>query len=266
MRRRPIINTCLFLSLLATACLAGLRGPGKYCGVVVFDRWGGCTLYSGVCVMYISEAVKDQLRAYSGQAVEIDAKEVSQLMNPGDGLISRFEILGPAPAGRRVWYKMEGITLTSSVRIQPEGKPVATITIENTNKTGVKIFSQELAPTLLMKRGDWESRSGSDGPSFALITRQSFEVGSEPRWESSGLVAGKPYAWSIGKDNALPHVLTLGSKERKVIEVSFDLPDGQYDFLCGYGGGAHEEKCIASSLSGFDVENGKAKLANAGTR
>lgn len=249
------------------ACLGGIRGPGKYCGVVVFDRWGGCTLYSGIYVMYIAEAAKSQLRSYSGQAVEIDAKEVSQPINPGDGLIKRFEVLGPAPEGRRSWVKREGISLTTSVRIQADGKPVATITIENTNGAAVKLLSQELALTLLMKRGDGERWSVSDGPSFALITRQSFEVGSsEPRWKDNGVEAGKPYAWSIGRDHALPHDFMLGSKERKVIEVSFDLPDGQYDFLCGYGGGVHEDKCIASNLSAFDVENGKAKPANARTR
>jgi hypothetical protein len=40
--------------------------------------------------MYISEAVKDQLRPYAGEAVEIDALTVIQRTNPGDGLIRKI--------------------------------------------------------------------------------------------------------------------------------------------------------------------------------
>jgi len=267
MKRCPIIIGWLSLIVLCTASHAGIRGPGKYSGVVIFDRWGGCTLYSGIYVMYISEKAKQGLRPYSGQAVQIDAKEVSQPINPGDGLITQFKFLGAAPEGHRSWVKIDGIRLTSTVRIEPDGKPVATITIENTNGSAVKLLSQELALTLLTKRAEGDRWSVSDGPSFALITRQSFEIGSsEPRWKANGLQAGKPYAWTIGKESALPHDFMLGPKERKTIDVHFDLPDGQYDFLCGYGGGVHKSKCIASNLSAFDVENGKSRVANVRTR
>ncbi len=61
-----------YLSLLATDVRAGERGPGKHSGVVVFDRWDGCTLYSGIYVMYISERVKDKLRKHAGKSVQID--------------------------------------------------------------------------------------------------------------------------------------------------------------------------------------------------
>ncbi len=244
------------------ACEAGERLPGKYCGVVVFDRWDGCTLYSGIYVMYVSEKVKESLRLYAGKAIQIDAKEVYQPNNPGDGRIGRFEYLGTAPPERN-WVQAEGIRLESSVKVRDDGKPVASIIVENAGKDSVKLFSQELALTLLMKRNiserDW---SVSDGPSFALITRQSFEIGgSEPRWEGKGEVAaGKPYAWTIGKENAPPHDFTLGPKEKKRIDVQFDLPDGQYDFLCGYGGGVHGNKGLASNLSAFDVKNRKATI------
>jgi len=100
-----------------------------------------------------------------------------------------------------------------------------------------------------------------DGPSFALITRQSFVIGdSEPRWAWKGAWASKPYGWTIGKENALPRKFTLGAGEKKLIHVQFDLADGQYDFLCGYGGGVHASRCLASNLSAFDVKDGKAKI------
>lgn len=258
---------CLGFLLCAVLCHAGIRAPGKYSGVVIFDRWDGCTLYSGIYVMYVSEKVKDGLRKYAEQAIQIGAKEVYQPMNPGDGRIDKFEYIGAAPENRN-WVKLEGISLESSVKVREDGKPVATITVQNKGKDSVKLFSQELALTLLTKRAVSErSRSVSDGPSFALITRQSFEIGSStPRWQGKGIAESKPYSWTIGKENALPHDFTLAPKEKKEITVQFDLPDGQYDFLCGYGGGTHGGNCLASNLSAFDVENGKAKVVDVKNR
>jgi len=262
MKRRSVyILFCTGLFLCAGAISeAGIRGPGKYCGFAIFDRWDACTLYSGIYVMYVSEKVKDGLRPYAGQCVQIDAKEVDQPINPGDGLIRKFEYLGKAPENRN-WVRLEGIHLRSSVNVR-EDKVLATIIIENDGKDAVKLFSQELALTLLAKRdGPRQSWSVADGPSFALITRQSLEIGSsEPRWEGKGVVAGKPYSWTVGKENALRHDFTLGPKESKRIDIQFDLPDGEYDFLCGYGGGVHEGKCVASNLSAFDVKEGKGGI------
>ncbi len=211
--------------------------------------------------MYVSEKAKEGLRKYAGQAVQIDAKDVYQPMNPGDGRIGEFNYVVPAP-NTESWVKLDGIGLASSVKVGGDGKAIATITILNKGKEPVKLISQELALTLLMKRNTSErSMPVSDGPSFALITRQSFETGDyEPRWKGEGIATGVPYSWTIGKENALPHDFTLGTGEKKQIDVQFDLPDGQYDFLCGYGGGVLEGKCLASNLSAFDVKHGQAEI------
>ncbi len=238
---------------------AGIRSTGKYAGIPIFDRWDGCTLYSGVFVMYVSEKVKEDLRPYAGQAVLIDAKQVYQPRNPGDGRIGRFKYLGPATE-KRNWVVLSGITLTSFAELDAAGKIVATLSIKNTGKDPVKLSSQELALTLLTKRSppkhDWFV---ADGPSYALITRTSFGSGSsEPRWQVSGIAGGKPYSWTIEKVNALPHDFTLGPNETRSTRIHFDLPPGEYDFLCGYGGGVHEWKCLASNLTAFDIgEDGK---------
>ena len=50
--------------------------------------------------MYVSERVKEQLRMYEGQAIELDALEVTQPVNPGDGLIRKLKVLGPAPPNK----------------------------------------------------------------------------------------------------------------------------------------------------------------------
>ena len=46
---------------------------------------------------------------------------------------------------------------------------------------------------------------------------------------------------------------TQGRHERSVT-IRFELPEGEYDFLAGYGGGVHESKGIASILVAFDVD------------
>jgi hypothetical protein len=252
MKTCTVFLSCLFASILCgLPCLGGERGPGKYCGVVVFDRWDGCILYSGIYVMYVSENVKQSLRRYAGQAVQIDATDVYQPRNPGDGRIEELEYLGAAPAGPRNWVNLERIRLSTSINVNPNGA-AATISIENTGPTPIMLFRQELALTLLM------NRKGSDRKN---LTRQSFQVGSsEPRWQGRGIDDGQPYEWTIGKENALPHGFTLGPKEKKDVVIHFDLPDGQYDFLCGHGGGVHESKCVASNLSAFDIEKGKARV------
>jgi hypothetical protein len=76
---------------------AGIRGRGKYCGVVVFDRWDTCFLLSGPYITYIADAVKNELRPYMGTAIQVDASELFQPMNPGDALVRKYKIIGPAP-------------------------------------------------------------------------------------------------------------------------------------------------------------------------
>ncbi|MGD0815473.1 MAG: hypothetical protein ABSA83_17885 [Verrucomicrobiota bacterium] len=263
MKPRVFAYVLVLLSVMSLLCEGGFRSKGKYCGVVVFDRWGGCTLYSGIYVMYISEKVKERLRPYAKQAIQIDAKEVSQPRNPGDGLIGQFDYLGDAPEGNRKWVKLEGIRLVSSVKVQSDGKPVAALTIENTSQIPVKVFNEEFALTLMMKREASDNWSVSDGPSFALITRQDFGFN---RMTGGGIAAGKPYCWTIDKQNELPHDFTIDAKQKRTVNVQFDLPDGQYDVLCGYGGGMHETKCLASNLSAFDIAAGKAAVPHVDNR
>jgi len=53
----------------APTLLAGIRGPGEYNGVVIYDRWDNCYLFSGVYLMYISDPVKELLRPYQGKSI-----------------------------------------------------------------------------------------------------------------------------------------------------------------------------------------------------
>jgi hypothetical protein len=254
-RTMVLAAVCVFLaSLLTPFASAGIRGPGKYCGTVVFDRWDGCTLYSGVYVMYVAEAVKEKLREKAGKSIQIDATEVDQPQNPGDGLIKNLTYIGPAPAAEN-GPPLEGLSLRIAPAFTDDGQARVTITLQNGGAKEVAVYSSEFAPTLLMKKkaGDRLAGGPSDGPSFARITRQAFVVGKddEPRTSGPG--------WSI--DAALPHGFVLKPSEKRVVTMTFDLPEGEYDFLAGYGGGVHAGEGIASNLIAFDVsEKGKAKV------
>jgi hypothetical protein len=250
-RRRILAVVCVgLIPLLALVARAGERGPGKYCGTVIYDRWGGCTLYSGIYVMYLSEAVKEKVRAHAGKSVEIDAKQVDQPQNPGDGLIKQLAFVGPAPPTQN-WVALEDLSLRVAPALADDGRPRLSISLQNTGAKEVEVFCGEFAPTLLTKRaGKQIGGEPADGPSFAMITRLSFRVGAEAR--TSGRW------WGI--DAALPHKFMLQPQERRVVTITFELPEGEYDFLAGYGGGVHAGKGIASNLVAFDVSaKGKAK-------
>lgn len=246
----------LLLAMLATDVRAGERGPGKHSGVVVFDRWDGCTLYSGIYVMYISERVKDKLRKHAGKSVQIDAIKVDQPINPGDGLVTECAYLGPAPPTMN-WISLSGIELRATPSFTNGQLPTVIISVRNHGKKDAKVHSSELAPTLLTKTsGTRRSFVPADGPSYALITRQAFIVGgTDPRTKGRGITGGRPYFWSI--DQGLPRTFTLSPGAERRIEITFDLPAGEYDFLAGYGGGVHAGMGIASNLVAFDVSKNR---------
>jgi hypothetical protein len=254
---KPFI-TLLVLVMFSCVSYAGERGPGKYSGVAVFDRWNGCILYSGVYVMYVSDDVKEKLRPYAGQAVLINATKVFQPHNPGDGLIKEFGYLGPALDENLGKSRLVGLKLKSEAAFANGERPSVMMEIINAGKETLTLFSDDLAPTLLVRQTQKikSFASPSDGPSVAVITRQAFWIGaSEPRWHGEGWV---DYKWTIGEANSLPRLLTLVPGQEKQIKITFDLPEGEYEFLCGYGGGVHAGRCIASNLTFFDVEkNGK---------
>ncbi|MEO8206016.1 MAG: hypothetical protein ABI615_07530 [Chthoniobacterales bacterium] len=231
------------------------RSPGIYNGTVIFDRWDGCILYQGIYVMYISEKVKEQLRPYAGQAVRLDAKEVIQPVNPGDGRIEKFTYLGNAPEIQN--SKMKEVQLSAQLVSKYGSKPILRINICNNGKSSVKIQSSELAPTLLTgKDSEWESSfNPSDAASYALVTRRDLgTTGSNfSNWSGEGGGAKKTYSWTIGEENALPQSFVLEPGKSKIVDICFKLLGGEYEFLCGYTDDGSSRKCLTSNLVAFDV-------------
>jgi|GEM_PF-1532165 len=269
------LSPLILLVLTSRISYGGLLGPDKYYGVVVFDRWGGCTLYNGIFLMYIAEQVKSQLRPYSNEAIEINATDVFQLDDLDDALIRKFVYLRTAPANPD-WLNKPGLRLKTSAAFQNGEKPSVIIEVVNTGQQELEIDSHDLAPTILTQRaGKYATFSASDGPSFALSTGQSFwhnwpkwmwlkgqrieMPGGGAVWQSNDGENGRP-RWSMKKSEALPEHFTLQPQQTRQIKLTFDLSDGEYEFLCGYGGVSHYlTQCIASNLTAFDIKDGRAK-------
>ncbi len=181
----------LFLvTIFARAIYAGPLGPGKYYGIVVFDRWDGCILYRGIYVMYISENVKDQLRKYAGQLIEVYAADVFQPVNPGDGLIKEVEYLG-RPAETKENFSLDGLEVSTFPAFRDGKKPTVAIQIMNTGIKDCQVLPEELAPTLLTKQpAELRPLSPSDGPSIALMTRSSIQNIAKYGGKGSGVAQG----------------------------------------------------------------------------
>ena len=249
------------LLALGAAALAGSAGslraehriPGEYRGVVLFDRWDGCVLYDGVYLSYVAEAVKEELRPYAGRFVRLDVTGIFQPINPGDGRIEAFRNLVPYPGearGAATEFHFE-----TAARFGDDG-PGVSIRAENAGRAPASVRTAELAPTLWRKRGDEPSYlDPSDGPSAVLITRHSFwghGDDQQPVRSIRGVTNFVPYAWTVGGE-PLPESFTLSPGESRRWTVTFTLPPGEYEFLCGYTGGRHRDHPLVSNPTAFDV-------------
>jgi len=257
---RVLLKTLLGLLLLTSSTFAGIRGPGKYAGIVIFDRWDTCYLYSGTYLMYISEKKKELLRAYEGKSILIDAKEVFQPMNPGDGLITRFKIIGFAGTKKNL-PDVRGLKLLVTPGFGDDRSPKFRLEIENIGKANVSFTTNEISPTLLGLKDSDDSMSPSDGKSHAAITRCTFEYARD--WKQETEINGKTREFSIeieGLDTIKPsYVLKPGEKTE--FSIQLHISQGDYDFLFGYGGGVHDGKGLASNIVSFNIDSkGKASL------
>jgi hypothetical protein len=242
---------CLLVSaaLSSRVVKAGIRAPGKYSGVVVFDRWGGCILFSGVYLMYISETIKDQVRQYEGQAIEINALEVHQPINPGDGLIRRLSVLGTAES-KETGFTVQGIHLDAQP-VAINDRLAVKLTITNESDTPARIDSSQIGLLLLTQKIEG-ALTPSDGPSMAVITRTNVFTGKG----SSELGTGDriySYSYVIADDARLPPSFDLPPHESRSTQIGFELPPGHYQFFAGYGGGVHESKSIVSNPVSIDL-------------
>ncbi len=199
---------------------AGIRGPGKYCGVVVFDRWDTCFLLSGPYITYISDSVKDDLRPYKGKAMQIDASDVFQPMNPGDALVRQYKIIGPAP-DNHLWAKIDGLELIAGSDCGPRGSPAFLLEIRNTGNSPIEVNSHEFGPTLLAQVSKSQFKA-SDGSSIAVITR-----GDLVNPSSMGSAVGgvtHSFSYIIDGKARLPERFLLNPGQSMKARITFAIP------------------------------------------
>jgi hypothetical protein len=253
--QRAVALVLSVVLLLSTALLAGLRGSGPYNGVVLFDRWDGCYLYSGIYLMYVSEKVKEGLRPYHGDFVLLDVLEVYQPINPGDGLVKGYGKVELGKSQHEEETPLEDVHMTITAEQHENGIVRFRVVLTDDGAKSVVIETSELALTLLKKKGESENDwpMPSDGPSYALITRQSL-VRLLHHDDSRVKILGS---------GRLRDRYELGPGKTTAFEVEFRLPAGEYDFVAGYGGGVHESRLVVSNMIAFDVDRQKrAQLAS----
>jgi len=267
MFRRRFVVAAAVLALSAGLCRAEHVGPGKYSGVVIFDRWGGCIFYRGVYVLYISEAIKGELKGEAGKCIQVDATQVGQVMNPGEAVIKKLTVLGPAPPIPP--SVPEGVKLVVAPAFDDGHAPEFTIRVENGTQQPILLHMDDLGPTVLGKR---EIKNDArrffdvlDGESQAIITNQSLWTvpGDQPRRK----IKGGNWQWEIKQPLDYTVRTTLRPTEAFEVRISFKLPAGEYEFLAGYGGNFSTGQCIASNLLAFDVKaDGSASLVKVAGR
>jgi hypothetical protein len=235
----------LTAAAVAPMLIAGIRGPGKYNGVVFYDRWDNCYLFSGVYLMYVAERAKETLRSYSGRSMEIDAKEVHQPINPGDGLITKFLVLGDSNSNPRT-QPVVGVLLRASVS-SIGGHVRATIEIRDTSSEDISIVSDALGFAVIAHDKPFFLCPG-EGTSCAVITRVN---ANSP--DGKNMVGRQTWGWRVDRSDRLPKTFMLRSGEARSTSVFFDLPKDAYQFLAGYGGGVHAGPCTASNAVAFEV-------------
>lgn len=252
---RSILALALSLTILTETALAGLRAAGEYTGVVIFDRWDACYLYSGTYLMPVSEKAKEQLRGQSGRFVRVNAAKVFQPINPGDGLIQEFTTLPPKePVATSQDELIRSLELKVTLDLEDLKIPRAVIALRNIGKKSIRVNILELAPTLFKKitgtPGEhW--RSPADGPSYAYVTR--FNLASTKRYADRLYEEDRPFEIDALKAPEST-TLTLAPSDTQQVVLSLSVPAGEYDLIVGYAGGVHESEPAVSNLLAFDVD------------
>lgn len=261
---KKCVTSLALLVLLAAAAHAGLLGPGKYRGIVLFDRWDTCYIYDGAYLMYVAEKEKERLRKYEGQYVEVNAKEVIQPRNPGDARIDKFDLLSssaPKPRGAR----LKNLALTVEPLFEAGHKPRFALVVQNRGREDVQVRQLSISPTLLGEKDESDDFSPSDGKSEARITRCGLDS-AKHFYSAHGVEFTNPdgrkttrmkgYSFAVEDDGSLPDEILIPAGQSLRVVVSLDIPPGTYDFLFGCDIGILGNRQIASNVVSFEVGDG----------
>jgi hypothetical protein len=194
--------------------------------------------------MYMSDTVRDQLRPYDGQAIELDALEVVQPTNPGDGLIRKLQVIGPAPPNNSP-FRFDGIKLNAQPVAVEGSRAAIELTVTNEGDTPTEIDSSQIGFVLLSEKIAGAT-TPSDGPSTAVITRTNVFTG-KGIWELGTGEKVYSYSYMITDCLRFPQSFELPPHRSRSTQIRFKLPAGHYQFFAGYGGGVHESTLNVSN-------------------
>jgi hypothetical protein len=247
------LGLCALAAALATPASAYLFGPGKYCGVVVFDRWDTCYLVSGPYLNYVASDVKSELVRYKGQAIQVDASEVASgglsrfLPDP---MILRYQVLGPAPEPK--WIKIDGLQLAVIPAFGRYTRPQFLVEIRNVGKSAVTIHRSNIGVLLFKAEKELPETYRSDDHSVALISRSGIE---EASYMSTASVGDQRTSWGYIVDTTTrpPASFVIAPRQSVRTRIRFKLYFGQYQFMFAYGDGVSSEKTLVSNAISFDI-------------
>lgn len=249
--RHRRVALALLLITLIPATHAGIRARGRYVGYVLFDRWDTCILFNGPYVMYISTAVKESLRPYAGRSVAIDARQVEQPMNPGDGLIKQYFIndvdLPPNP--------LEHAGLAIHIGVVEDGRSAGLrLRLENRGAIPISIGAASIAFAVFAKMAGIERpvSDPSDGSSSAVITRQDLQQ-VEGRFGFTRNTFTRNYEWQVEKADRLPPNFQLDPGASRSTTIRLKFPPGEYQAIAGISEGVLKSSPVVSGTFSFDV-------------
>lgn len=215
--------------------------------------------------MYVSENVKDGLRGHARTFVLLEALEVAQPMNPGDGRIDSFgsvELDHPQDSG----VLTDNMNLVAQTLPSDDPGLMMLVELANNSQERREISLDQLTVTLFAKIRLEAPLRVSDGPSEAVISTSVHHLYRYPQASARLRIAEegqglKTYAVRLLSPEEPAHdpVLEPGASYR--IRVVFDLPKGEYDFMSGYGGGVHVSRLVVSNMVALDIDSaGRVQL------
>lgn len=253
----PIL--CLLASLFVATASAYLFGPGKYSGVVVFDRWGTCYLMSGPYVNYVASEVKSELLSYNGRAIEVDASKVDAFgFVDSDPMIRKYKIIGPAPAPKR--NQLDGLRLVAVQTFGQLSKPQFLIEFLNNGKFPIRLDRDEIG--ILLFEPAKPGRNNSYDGSNLLISRSGIDPGSHI---SSQQIDGLKTAWGyiVDPNTRPPSLFSIAPGQSIKTLIRFKVEPGPYQFMFAYGGAVSSEASLVSNAIFFEVSgDGRAKVTD----
>ena len=115
-------------------------------------------MYSGVYLMPISRSTSELLRECCNRAVVIDAIEVFQPLNPGDGLIRQLTLLDRSP-DEDEWVPVAGLQIGAVADLSRK-RPSLDIVLTNAGSTERRFMVGALAP-IIREGAVYPHRGGS---------------------------------------------------------------------------------------------------------